>query len=73
MEKTKLEIRKMILLLAKEKLMQLIREKEIAIETIERGEGNKYSNLEREKKVLSDWKATSEEVEIWKKEVFRLL
>lgn len=73
MERTKMEIRKMILILAEERLTQLIREKEIDIETIEREGENKYSNLENKKEMLSVWKATSEEVEIWKKEVFRLL
>ena len=73
MEKTKLEMRKMILVLAEERLNQLMRENEFEIKKTEVTGGIKHSNLEHEKRMLSNWKATSEEVGIWKNEVTRLL
>lgn len=73
MEKTNLEIRKMILLLAEERLNQLTIESEEKVRKIENRFKPKNSNLEYEKRMLSNWKATSEEVEIWKTEVTRLL
>ena len=73
MKKTNLEIRKMILLLAEERLNQLTIESEEKVKKIENGFKTKSSDLEYEKRMLSNWKATSEEVEIWKNEVTRLL